>query len=70
VEFLISLFMKRFYCICGEKLPDDDDDNAAADDIIIQLNSLISICRVNRGARGSVVIKALCCKPEGRGFKS
>jgi hypothetical protein len=29
----------------------------------------------NRGygplrARGSVVVKALCCKPEGRGFKS
>jgi hypothetical protein len=22
------------------------------------------------GARGSVVVKALCCKPEGRGFKS
>jgi hypothetical protein len=22
------------------------------------------------GALGSVVIKALCCKPEGRGFKS
>jgi hypothetical protein len=21
-------------------------------------------------ARGSVVVKALCCKPEGRGFKS
>jgi hypothetical protein len=21
------------------------------------------------GARGSVVVKALCCKPEGRGFK-
>jgi hypothetical protein len=24
----------------------------------------------NWGARGSVVVKALCCKPEGRGFKS
>jgi hypothetical protein len=23
-----------------------------------------------KGARGSVVVKALCCKPEGRGFKS
>jgi hypothetical protein len=22
------------------------------------------------GARGSVVVKALCCKPEGRRFKS
>jgi hypothetical protein len=22
------------------------------------------------GARGSVLVKALCCKPEGRGFKS
>jgi hypothetical protein len=22
------------------------------------------------GARGSVVVKAPCCKPEGRGFKS
>jgi hypothetical protein len=22
------------------------------------------------GTRGSVVVKALCCKPEGRGFKS
>jgi hypothetical protein len=22
------------------------------------------------GARGSVVVKALCCKPEGREFKS
>jgi hypothetical protein len=22
------------------------------------------------GARGSEVVKALCCKPEGRGFKS
>jgi hypothetical protein len=22
------------------------------------------------GARGSVVVKALCCKPGGRGFKS
>jgi hypothetical protein len=22
------------------------------------------------GARGIVVVKALCCKPEGRGFKS
>jgi hypothetical protein len=22
------------------------------------------------GARSSVVVKALCCKPEGRGFKS
>jgi hypothetical protein len=22
------------------------------------------------GARGSVVVKALCCKPEGHGFKS
>jgi hypothetical protein len=26
--------------------------------------------RVSFGARGSVVVKALCCKPEGRGFKS
>jgi hypothetical protein len=25
---------------------------------------------VIKGARGSVVVKALCCKPEGRGFKS
>jgi hypothetical protein len=24
----------------------------------------------NMGARGSVVVKALCCKQEGRGFKS
>jgi hypothetical protein len=24
----------------------------------------------NEGARGSVVVKALCCKPEGLGFKS
>jgi hypothetical protein len=22
------------------------------------------------GAHGSIVVKALCCKPEGRGFKS
>jgi hypothetical protein len=22
----------------------------------------------NKGARGSVVVKKLCCKPEGRGF--
>jgi hypothetical protein len=22
-----------------------------------------------RGARGSVMVKALCCKPEGRGFR-
>jgi hypothetical protein len=22
------------------------------------------------GARGSIVVKALCCKPEGHGFKS
>jgi hypothetical protein len=31
------------------------------------------IVRGNRqaeGARGSVVVKALCCKPEGRGFTS
>jgi hypothetical protein len=27
--------------------------------------SLLSV-----GACGSVVVKALCCKPEGRGFKS
>jgi hypothetical protein len=26
--------------------------------------------RQKRGGRGSVVVKALCCKPEGRGFKS
>jgi hypothetical protein len=35
------------------------------------------ICKVfdlysleDRGARGNVVVKALCCKPEGRGFDS
>jgi hypothetical protein len=25
---------------------------------------------MNSTIRGSVVVKALCCKPEGRGFKS
>jgi hypothetical protein len=25
---------------------------------------------IETGARASVVVKALCCKPEGRGFKS
>jgi hypothetical protein len=34
-------------------------------------NMSISVITVkNEGARGSVVVKALCCKPEGRGFKS
>jgi hypothetical protein len=27
-------------------------------------------CKHTLGARGSVVVKALCCKPESRGFKS
>jgi hypothetical protein len=34
--------------------------------MVANLNLLCS----KRGARGSVVVKALCCKPEGRGFKS
>jgi hypothetical protein len=34
-----------------------------------QLHNLYSYPNVI-GARGSVVVKALCCKPEGRGFKS
>jgi hypothetical protein len=29
-----------------------------------------NIFNKNRGARGSVVVKALCCKPEGSRFKS
>jgi hypothetical protein len=31
---------------------------------------IIIIIIIIIGARGSVVVKALCCKPEGRGFKS
>jgi hypothetical protein len=34
-----------------------------------QLPSQITTLKV-ASARGSVVVKALCCKPEGRGFKS
>jgi hypothetical protein len=28
------------------------------------------VLRKIKGARGCVVVKALCCKPEGRGFES
>jgi hypothetical protein len=38
----------------------DDDDNDS--------NSLMSLTVV--GARCSVVVKALCYKPEGRGFET
>jgi hypothetical protein len=31
---------------------------------------LFAICTSTFGARGSVVVKALCYKPEGRGFDS
>jgi hypothetical protein len=31
---------------------------------------IIIIIIIIMGARGSVVVKALCCKPDGRGFKS
>jgi hypothetical protein len=40
------------------------------------LKRLVTILKIlmeeyfNLGARGSVVVKALCCKPECRGFKS
>jgi hypothetical protein len=37
---------------------------------IMLTNTIIIIIIIIIGARGSVVIKALCCKPEGRGFKS
>jgi hypothetical protein len=32
-------------------------------------NELEQVWKEARGARGSVVVKALCRKPEGRGFK-
>jgi hypothetical protein len=35
-----------------------------------ELSGSIKCWEVLAGARGSVVVKALCCKPEGRGFKS
>jgi hypothetical protein len=43
--------------------------------ITIQCHSINNRKLVNMnigifGARGSVVVRALCCKPEGRGFKS
>jgi hypothetical protein len=37
-----------------------------------EVESRLDICRTTKGAwaRGGVVAKALCCKPEGRGFMS
>jgi hypothetical protein len=39
-------------------------------DIILFSSEFASELHRSVGARGSVVVKALCCKPEGRGFKS
>jgi hypothetical protein len=36
--------------------------------MIIIIIIIIIIIGLQSGARGSVVVKALCCKPEGRGF--
>jgi hypothetical protein len=33
-------------------------------------NSIKRVRSISAGARGSVVVKVLCCKPEVRGFKS
>jgi hypothetical protein len=38
--------------------------------IIIRNRKILSANVGLSGARGSVVVKALCCKPESRGFKS
>jgi hypothetical protein len=29
-----------------------------------------NVTMATQGARGSIVVKALCCKPEGRGFQA
>jgi hypothetical protein len=36
----------------------------------IFINSIILLCLCVKGAGGIVVVKALCYKPEGRGFDS
>jgi hypothetical protein len=43
---------------------------AAAAAVVVDEPAQLSLRPSFRGARGSVVVKALCCKPEGRGFKS
>jgi hypothetical protein len=44
-------------------------DMKAMQCVPVQVSVYISMYQTG-GARGSVVVKALCCKPEGRGFKS
>jgi hypothetical protein len=48
-----------------KKLCDVDSDISMEN-----LSSSLTLESARFGARGSVVVKALCCKPEGRGFKS
>jgi hypothetical protein len=36
----------------------------------LKVLSNLKIHKIILGARGSVVVKALCCKPEGRGFET
>jgi hypothetical protein len=34
----------------------------------VSARNIPSFCQINLGARGSLVVTALCYKPEGRGF--
>jgi hypothetical protein len=44
-------------------------DADMSDRICVQLSDFRYV-EALRGARGSAVFKALCCKPEGRGFET
>jgi hypothetical protein len=53
---------------CGRILPNTKTHNTSTD--YSQTNTFIEPFYQAIGARGSVVVKALCYKPEGRGFDS
>jgi hypothetical protein len=57
--------------LCDDDNDDDDDDEPMISFLLYQeLFSKSFHCTAYRqsGARGSVVVRALCYKPEGRGF--